>query len=501
MVRPPLILLLGLSLTSDAFSFARSSDSASPLAVSTAAWHGAPVASAGETAETAGGPFGVILPDPSPAVTYTSEAPGPAQATPRNVRALVAVVRGLNPIVCGLTAEAVSGWGGRSWMNAPATPLGPETAERVASFPRGRMTLSEISLLIDSLGSGDPCVREVAVRLIGRAPASLVAARLLERVAPARPVPMREAAVLSLGLVRARDAVNPLLRFVRDGEVGVRANVVWALGRIGDRTAAAPIRQALRDEEDVVRDAGAGALGSLEDQDSIDELLTVVRTDRVARVRRTAAWALGSLEARRAADGLAQALRTEREPEVREMMAWALGEIEDAQSVGILVDVLRRDGNEDVRETAAWALGQIESTTAAAALGEAAGGDAHSDVRATAAWALGQLELREAPAGLLRAVTDREEEVRTRAAWALSEIGDARAVSALRTAFRAETNTTARKAQLRALVRSGERSEEFFRELLRSEDPDVREAAVRGMAGRGNQHPWPWPMPRPRPFP
>ena len=53
---------------------------------------------------------------------------------------------------------------------------------------------------------------------------------------------------------------------------------------------------------------------------------------------------------------------------------------------------------------------------------------------------------------------------------------------------------------VRALVKSGERSEEFFKELLESEDANVREAAVRGIAGRG-MNPWPWPQPRPRPFP
>ena len=101
---------------------------------------------------------------------------------------------------------------------------------------------------------------------------------------------------------------------------------------------------------------------------------------------------------------------------------------------------------------------------------------------------------------LIRAVADAREQVRTKAAWALSEIGDTRAVSQLRDALRKEQNRTARRAQLRALLKSGERSEEFFKELLESEDASVREAAVRGIAGRG-MNPWPWPQPRPRPFP
>jgi len=135
-----------------------------------------------------------------------------------------------------------------------------------------------------------------------------------------------------------------------------------------------------------------------------------------------------------------------------------------------------------------------------AALGEAAASDRDDDVRGTAAWAIGQIRPTQAPRGLIRAVSDAREHVRAKAAWAISEIGDTTAIAPLRQALRTEQNKTARRAQLRALIKSGERSEEFFRELLASEDAGVREAAVRGIAGRG-MNPWPWPQPRPRPYP
>ena len=91
--------------------------------------------------------------------------------------------------------------------------------------------------------------------------------------------------------------------------------------------------------------------------------------------------------------------------------------------------------------------------------------------------------------------------MRTRAAWALSEIGDGAAIPALRAALAKEQDADARKAQVRALIHSGERSERLT-ELLESKDPEVRAAAIRGVAGRdGDVDPWPWPEPRPRPFP
>lgn len=429
-----------------------------------------------------------------------SVAAGEQERPIMNVRGLVAVLHGLPSLVCGLTAEAASGWGGGSWMNAPAPPLGPDASLRLAGFPRARMAPSEITMLIDSLASSDNCVREVAVRLIGRVRASYVEERLIAQLPSSRATPTREAAALALGLVRSRDAVAPLERLVDDDAVGVRANAVWALGRIGDKSVARSVRRSLGDDEEIVRLAAAGTAGALEDVDAVDDLLQVLRTDKVARVRRTAAWALGELRQRRAADPMATALRGEADEDVRETIVWALGHLRAESAAGVLTEVLRDDKSSDVRENAAWALGSIDATSAAATLGTAAGTDASADVRATAAWALGQIGIREAPEGLVRAVTDKDPDVRTKAAWALSNIGDLRATTALRSALKNETNSSARRAQIRALLRSGEKSESFFKELLSSEDPEVREAAVRGMAGRG-MNPWPWPMPRPRPFP
>jgi HEAT repeat protein len=121
-------------------------------------------------------------------------------------------------------------------------------------------------------------------------------------------------------------------------------------------------------------------------------------------------------------------------------------------------------------------------------------------VRGTAAWALGQLGARTAPKGLIDALADSEADLRLKAAWALSEIGDEAAIPALRTALSRERDERARKAEVRALIHSGERAERLT-ELLESKDPQVREAAIRGIAGRSGVDPWPWPQPRPRPFP
>jgi HEAT repeat protein len=154
-----------------------------------------------------------------------------------------------------------------------------------------------------------------------------------------------------------------------------------------------------------------------------------------------------------------------------------------------------------VRETAAWALGHVGDRTAVDILGDAVRSDRSARVRGTAAWALGQLDPRDAPRGLVDGLTDQDDDVRLKAAWSLGQIGDSSAVNAIRGALRVEKSDRARKAQIRALLRSGGHSEAILTDLLRSSDPEVREAAVRGLAGRNSFNPWPWPWPRPRPTP
>jgi HEAT repeat protein len=185
---------------------------------------------------------------------------------------------------------------------------------------------------------------------------------------------------------------------------------------------------------------------------------------------------------------------------VREMCAWALGEMDTKRGTDALLAAATSDHDDSVRETAAWALGEHAEASAAGALGQLLATEKHPGVRGTAAWALGQMELETAPKGLIDAVGDPTTDVRTRAAWALSEIGDAAAIPALRAALAKETDSDARKAEVRALIHSGERSERLT-ELLESKDPEVRAAAIRGVAGGDEVDPWPWPEPRPRPFP
>jgi len=185
------------------------------------------------------------------------------------------------------------------------------------------------------------------------------------------------------------------------------------------------------------------------------------------------------------------------------MAAWALGNIESRSASATLLNAARRDSDDRVRETAVWALGQIEDRNAVDALASIAAADKNPRVRGTAAWAIGQMadDGGRAPAGLLQLLRDESGDTRLKAAWALGQIGDSSALPAIRSALKVETSEEINRALIRALLKSGERSEAALTELIDSKDPRVREAAVRGLAGRSSFNPWPWPWPRPRPFP
>lgn len=187
--------------------------------------------------------------------------------------------------------------------------------------------------------------------------------------------------------------------------------------------------------------------------------------------------------------------------DVREMAAWALVASNARDAVDALVNAMRKDESADVRETSAWALAELNARRTIDALADVAANDSDSEVRGTAAWAIGNLHPGKAPAALVKAIRDADPEVRLKAAWALSEIGDPDATPAILEALKTETRERVQQAEVRALLRSGDGSEEVFRRLLESKDADTREMAVRALAGRKGFGPWPWPWPRPRPMP
>jgi HEAT repeat protein len=435
-------------------------------------------------------------------VNFVSVDEGRQRGVPIDVAALLTQARGAPPMICAIASNSIRNWGwGRDW-DAPSSPLAFARASTPERFGSEAFSAADLQQLFAGLASDDACVRELAVRLIGTQEAEGVSGELVSRLGSAD-ANLRAIAALGLGLVQAEKAADQLIRALRDESVDVRANSAWALGRIESGRSLANLISLFNDPAEKVRLAAITSVGHMDDStSSIPALIRVLRQDNAPAVRRVAAWALGNLEARDGVPALTDALARDADARVREMSAWALGNIEDHGSVQALGAAARNDAEDRVRETAVWALGNIEDRGSIELLA-AATADRSVNVRGTAAWAIGNVaeEGARAPAGLLRLLRDENTDIRLKAAWALGQIEDREAIGAIREALKVEQNDRVKKALIRALMKSGESSQEALTQLLSSSDPKIREAAVRGIAGARAFDPWPWPWPRPSPFP
>ena len=257
----------------------------------------------------------------------------------------------------------------------------------------------------------------------------------------------------------------------------------------------------------VVPEAIAAALsGSAPQQGRSDErpalLANVLKTDSSATLRRVAAWGLAQFgNSDVGVEALTNAVRRDSDASVRETAAWALASARSTSAViEALSTALRRDGNTKVRGTAAWALGSLGDNDAVEGL-TAALSDTSQEVRRRAVWAIGSVGPRTAPKELVAMLSDKDKDMRGMVAWALFTIQDPDAVPALTAAMRSETDKDTQRALIRALAATGERSVDAIKALIDSKDPEVREAAIRALAGGGASGPWPRPWPQPRPHP
>jgi HEAT repeat protein len=232
-------------------------------------------------------------------------------------------------------------------------------------------------------------------------------------------------------------------------------------------------------------------------------LANVLKTDTSATLRRVAAWGLAQFaDADVAIDALTNAVRRDADASVRETAAWALADAHATRSIiDALTTALRRDASTKVRATAAWALGSLGDNDAVEGL-TAALSDSSANVRMKSVWAIGSIGPKQAPKPLVALLSDKDLETRRMVAWALFTIEDPDAIPALTAAMRVETDKETQRALIKALAATGERSVDAIKALIDSKDPEVREAAIRALAGGGaGGGPWPRPWPDPRPHP
>jgi hypothetical protein len=176
---------------------------------------------------------------------------------------LLRTVRGVDPLLCELTARSVDmhGWWSRG---GDALEVDSASAALIAWIQHRHNDPALVPRLRDAMRDPDACVRRVAGSFLGR--------------------------------VEHASAVTALLGALDDASADTRYVAALGLG-LAEKPAGAgePLIRRLRDDSPMVRKAAAWALGSLEEATAVEALIQVLQRDTDARTRQAAAWALGQI--------------------------------------------------------------------------------------------------------------------------------------------------------------------------------------------------------------
>jgi len=209
--------------------------------------------------------------------------------------ALLAAVRGANPLVCRLASRALENrWGGRSQVPGPESigEAGDSVFHWAVSAP---ITPALVTPLRAALADPDACVRRTAAGLLGRVNTGGLAAALSAELGSAS-AETRAAALIAIGHAGRAGDVSAAIRALSDDAPAVKLAAVWAAGEIGAPEAAPALAPLLRDADPLVRANAAYALGEIESAESIPALARLLADDSDARVRIAAAAALGQFD-------------------------------------------------------------------------------------------------------------------------------------------------------------------------------------------------------------
>ena len=198
-----------------------------------------------------------------PATTRAQARPAADSAA---VGAVLAAVRGANPLLCELavrTVEQQGGWGGPMSFDLRA-PADPAVRAALLAIRQEHVVPSAVPALGAALGDEDACVRRVAAPLLGRVAHATALAALRQALRDERPG-TREAAAIGLGYTNNPAVIPALLAGLQDSVARVRVACVVALGEIDDHRAVGALTRLLReDRDDAVRAAAAWAIGEIE---------------------------------------------------------------------------------------------------------------------------------------------------------------------------------------------------------------------------------------------
>jgi HEAT repeat protein len=367
--------------------------------------------------------------------------------------------------------------------------LSPEGMRRIlASLDHA--SSKSVRALISVVGwLRDPAVPSALVRLLGAEEArhdvveafvrvgSSAVPLLIEQL-DATDIDTRRAAIVTLGRIGDRRAVEPLIRLLDERTSGLSVTAASALARLGDPRAFEPLLALLGDEDVAVRQAVVGALNSIGHPDMASRICTMLG-EPDALVRESAVKIAGYFGYPESVDAVVARCADEAEA-VRVAAIEHLPYFDDARALQIFTSVLEKD-TPHARAAAAKALGALSGAPALLLLRKATG-DSDAWVRYFAAGSMGHQSDGSALDILsLLATTDPAPHVRIAAIEAIGRIGGDRALEILSPLIADETEIGLAAIRASGSIRS-ELSVSALRDALRSRDAARRSAAVDAIA-------------------
>lgn len=242
-----------------------------------------------------------------------------------------------------------------------------------------------VNPLIQALNDQDKLVREHVVLALGQLRAKDAVSSLVTLLGTSTDLRLQAAAAFSLGLIRDRRAVEPLIAKLKNAADPLKTNIVVALGLLGDARAVEPLLALPHDEDHSTCAPIAIALGQIKSNVPSDKLFNWLNSGD-ADVCQNAAVALVLIGGKRQVIPLIQVLKNTN-PVSRRSAAFALGTLKDKRAVSPLVELLS-DSDTQVRLNVIEALALIKDKRAIAWLERTAEIDTETEVKVRAVEAI-----------------------------------------------------------------------------------------------------------------
>ena len=295
---------------------------------------------------------------------------------------------------------------------------------------------------------------------------------------------IRGDAAEALGIIGDVKAVDPLVVLLGDEDKTVRSKVCMALGTLGDPKAAKPLlKVAQEDIEKYVRGDAAYALGRIADQDSLPEMIKLLK-DADVNDRWSYQYAVGSYGTL-AFDAGVELLGSEKKG-LRQAGVSILTQTHDTRAKEHLIGALD-DKSQDVRIDVARALGQLAGKDIVKAILDRYKKEKTEDVRGALLGAMGYIGDPKFMPVLISASQDEANRLKAEAVRALGAYREKKAIDALIAALESDNewvreSAASTLAQLKVPQALGP-----IKKLLEDDDAYVRMTAIESLGEIADQ--------------